>query len=572
MTGSAVGGTDGVFPAVAQETVSGSAIRRYTYDGFNRLVSYRSGDTSAAYTYDAGDYRVAKQTTGSAGEGYTRYFYEGSRVVLEADADGAITAHNTYSINLASRAAGEEAYYYFYNAHGDVVGLSGAGGGEVVRYRYDAFGTPVSVEGDADNSITYAGYQYDEESGLYYLNARYYDSMTARFLTEDTYGGRAGDPLSLHRYTYCANNPLRYTDPSGHFFGALLRFVGGAVVGGVMEYVNQKFIEKREKVDWKAVAFEAAVGGVGAVFGGAGKQVAEGVGNAVGGVAKKVVKAAATEAFWGGVEDAAKQVLVDGKDPGGLDYKELFDTMAVAGVGGVFGAVSDFIADYRKHARLKKVPVPVEVERVHYECVYHVPDCKNHVNNIRVVTRDTKWEMQEVWEYGGTDRSFMDYLGDHAKEQVAGKAPEDAPWRKLNLQFFAEGADQRVNGQLANIHKDKNGIAFDTPISLKEALKELDASGLRPGQSELHISQLNKALDGIQNNYDWRTAESWIYFNGSDRYLVEGHHTTVAFEMLQKKPAIGMNAGVKEPPSVTGYYWTKKWYQFWRKTIKIIKD
>ena len=150
------------------------------------------------------------------------------------------------------------------------------------------------MEGDADNSITYVGYQYDEESGLYYLNARYYDSTTARFLTEDTYGGRAGDPLSLHRYTYCANNPLRYTDPSGHFFGALLRFVGGAVIGGVIEYVSQKFIEKREKVDWKAVAYEAVVGG-------AGKQVAEGVGNAVGGVAKKVVKAAATEALWGGV-------------------------------------------------------------------------------------------------------------------------------------------------------------------------------------------------------------------------------------------------------------------------------
>ena len=153
-----------------------------------------------------------------------------------------------------------------------------------------------------------------------------------------------GDVVSLHRYTYCANNPLRYTDPGGHFFGALLRFVGGAV----------------------------------------------------------------------------------------------------AGIGGVFGVAVDFYVDYRKHARLKKVPVPVEVERVHYECVYHVPDCPNHVSNIRVVTKDTKWEMQEVWEYGGTDRSFMDYLGDHAKEQVAGKAPEDAPWRKLNLQFFAEGADKKT--------------------------------------------------------------------------------------------------------------------------------
>ena len=175
------------------------------------------------------------------------------------------------------------------------------------------------------------------------------------------------------------------------------------------------------------------VGGAGAVFGGAGKQVAYGIGNTAGGVAKKVVKAAATEAFWGGVEDVGKQVFVDGKAPGEFDYVELFDTMAVAGVGGVFGAAADFFADYRKHARVKKVPIPVEVERVHYECVYHVPDCPNHVNNIRVVTRDTKWEMQEVLEYGGTDRSFADYLGDHAKEQVAGKAPADAPWRKRGI-------------------------------------------------------------------------------------------------------------------------------------------
>ena len=79
-----------------------------------------------------------------------------------------------------------------------------------------------------------------------------------------------------------------------------------------------------------------------------------------------------------------------------------------------------------------------------------MPDCPNHVSNIRVVTKDTKWEMQEVWKYGGTDRSFMDYLGDHAKGQVAGKASEDTPWRKLNLQFFAEDTGIKAKGQIGN--------------------------------------------------------------------------------------------------------------------------
>ncbi len=253
------------------ETISGSAIRYYTYDNFNRLTSYQSGDTFAFYTYDAEDYRITKQVMDSDGEKFTRYFYEGNHVVLEAEESGRITAHNTYSINLIGRTVGEEGYYYFYNAHGDVVKLIGIQSEEEILYRYDAFGTLVEVTGDADNSITYAGYQYDKESGLYYLNARYYDSTTARFLTEDTYAGKANDPLSLHRYTYCANNPLRYTDPDGHFFGALFRFVAGAVVGAVTEYVTQKFIEKRDKINVKAIVYESVVGSIALVIGGIGE-------------------------------------------------------------------------------------------------------------------------------------------------------------------------------------------------------------------------------------------------------------------------------------------------------------
>jgi RHS repeat-associated protein len=70
--------------------------------------------------------------------------------------------------------------------------------------------------GNVDNNITYAGYQYDEETGLYYLNARMYDPKIARFLQEDTYRGDPNDPLSLNLYTYCVNNPLVYYDPTGH--------------------------------------------------------------------------------------------------------------------------------------------------------------------------------------------------------------------------------------------------------------------------------------------------------------------------------------------------------------------
>ena len=203
-----------------------------------------------------------------------------------------------------------------------------------VRYRYDAFGTLLEVTGDADNSITYAGYQYDSESGLYYLNARYYDSTTARFLTEDTYAGQANDPLSLHRYTYCANNPLRYTDPDGHFWGAVLRFVAGAVVGAVTEFVTQKFIEKRDKIDVKAILYEGVVGGVTSVIGGVGgaAKKAGKTAKTAKAVVKTTAKAGAKEATLAFAEDLGRQVFVDGKSLKEVDYGQSLEAGASAGV------------------------------------------------------------------------------------------------------------------------------------------------------------------------------------------------------------------------------------------------
>ncbi len=70
--------------------------------------------------------------------------------------------------------------------------------------------------GEANNPYRYAGYRYDEETGIYYLNARYYDPKIARFLTEDTYLDSIEDLLFLNLYTYCHNEPIMYYDPTGH--------------------------------------------------------------------------------------------------------------------------------------------------------------------------------------------------------------------------------------------------------------------------------------------------------------------------------------------------------------------
>lgn len=78
-------------------------------------------------------------------------------------------------------------------------------------YEYDAFGNTIRCEEQVHKRFRYTGEQYDILTGQYYLRARYYNPVIARFTQEDTY---YGDGLNL--YTYCQNNPVLYHDPTGH--------------------------------------------------------------------------------------------------------------------------------------------------------------------------------------------------------------------------------------------------------------------------------------------------------------------------------------------------------------------
>lgn len=193
-----------------QSIVDGMA--QYIYDGWNRLIQIGSGSGSSQYAYNGEGLRTQKTVGGET----TLYLYEYDKVVLEVNGKGQSKARNVYGINLLTREMGSEKYNYLYNGHGDVTSLVDSAGVVNASYRYDAFGNHLESTGTVENPIRYAGYQYDEESKLYYLNARYYDPKIARFLSEDTYRGSARDPLSLNLYTYTINNPLKYYDPSGH--------------------------------------------------------------------------------------------------------------------------------------------------------------------------------------------------------------------------------------------------------------------------------------------------------------------------------------------------------------------
>ncbi|CRZ34850.1 RHS repeat-associated protein [Herbinix hemicellulosilytica] len=465
-----------------KDTVSGPAIKlvipnkvntiidkTYQYDGFNRLIEYRQGDTRAYYTYNAEDYRVRKSVFSLDDVLDVLYFYEGDKVLLEADISGYITARNTYGTHLVSRTVNGNTYYYLYNSHGDVVMLIDTNTGlQAVTYRYDAFGTIINQTGYADNFITYAGYQYDKESGLYYVNSRYYNSDNGRFLTEDIYRGQLSDPLSLNRYTYCHNNPVRYTDPSGYgiFSTLLVSFAIGAVIGGVVEYTRQKITNKKGNVDWNAVAYEAVVGGVtGMIGGGLGASAAKTTAKTVAkttakSVAKNALKTGVTEAVMGFAADVGRQIIVDEKDIKEVDLGQAAKTAAVAGISGAVG--------YTIGEGIKRVG-----SNLKSKAGKHLDDAAKMIDDVIDKADESLENVAKKADLDSAlksrnNRPDLTAPANTTNGNSAGltkplNTTTDGNRLKMNLQYFAEGADEAagsVTGRTADIGSVKGAKIY----------------------------------------------------------------------------------------------------------------
>ena len=79
------------------------------------------------------------------------------------------------------------------------------------------------------NPIRYRGYYYDTETGFYYLQSRYYDPTTRRFLNADGIIGANQDAICYNLFAYCSNNPVNYCDPDGWFIWAGVFLVAGVL-------------------------------------------------------------------------------------------------------------------------------------------------------------------------------------------------------------------------------------------------------------------------------------------------------------------------------------------------------
>lgn len=207
---------------------------------------------TVSYKYDSNGLRTRKIQSGDTAE----YFWDGSDLITEV--------HQNYSLKFIYKsgeiagftyipASGQSSsYYYGIDNFGVIKLLFDENGNRLAEYTYDAWGVPIGTTtyyndvGVTVNPIRYKGYYYDNESGFYYLQSRYYDPVVGRFISADTtdYLGASGTVLAFNLFAYCENNPINKNDFNGHIAETVIKFFAGMILG----FYYQLFVDIIESI------------------------------------------------------------------------------------------------------------------------------------------------------------------------------------------------------------------------------------------------------------------------------------------------------------------------------------
>ena len=188
------------------QTPTGGATTTYKWNDMGELTSVTTPAGTTSYAYDALGRRVEVDAEGQV----TRYVDDGTNPVLSYDAAGALDASWVDGLGSGTpleESAGGQRYYYLTDGENSTTALTDSAGKTVDSYTYGAYGA-TTVQGAAPNPFAYTGQAYDPSDGLYYMNARYYDPSTGRFLSEDPVPN--ADP-----YPYVGSDPTNFVDPTG---------------------------------------------------------------------------------------------------------------------------------------------------------------------------------------------------------------------------------------------------------------------------------------------------------------------------------------------------------------------
>ena len=215
----------------------------FTWQNGRQLSSVIKSGTTTSYSYNSSGIRTSK----TVGTTTTNYTLNGSRVVKETTGSNSVLYYyDVYGSPVAFRVKNGSTntdYYYYKNVQGDITAIVDSAGQKVVEYTYDAWGKVLSTTGSLASTIgqsnpyRYRGYWYDSETGLYYLQSRYYDPQTGRFINADGFVSTGQGVLSCNMFAYCENNPVCRVDAQGYFWTEILEFIQD-VAGAVSQAIN----------------------------------------------------------------------------------------------------------------------------------------------------------------------------------------------------------------------------------------------------------------------------------------------------------------------------------------------
>ena len=226
----------------------------FTWGNGRQLQSYTKNNSTINYTYDNNGMRLSKDV----GNTHYTYLYQNGLLVKETIGEKILDYSYTsggkiLSVRYKTNASDTGVYYYYaINSRGDVIGLYDHTGALYAKYTYDVWGNPVSVMNATGTEITsptdfanlqsirYRSYYYDSETGLYYLQSRYYDPVTHRFINADTLMDTNAGILGYNLFLYSANNPVNISDPSGHWIiKSAIKWISKHIVKPVVKTIQR---------------------------------------------------------------------------------------------------------------------------------------------------------------------------------------------------------------------------------------------------------------------------------------------------------------------------------------------
>jgi RHS repeat-associated protein len=217
---------------------------------------------------------------------------------------------------LTAQGQTRTAHYYYTDPQGNVLAKTDAQGNIIARYDYTPYGAPVPSTGNPPNGLGYTGHVNDPETGLIYMQARYYDPTVGRFMSMDPVTPSPGNLFAFNRYAYVNNNPVVNIDPDGRCIwdGCIFEtIVIGAVIGGGIDAAAQHYFHPNQPINKTEVAI-SAVGG--AVTGGSAAVLTGAASAGTITVGQAVLRQAAVSGATAAAQSAAGDVA-NGKIPSG---------------------------------------------------------------------------------------------------------------------------------------------------------------------------------------------------------------------------------------------------------------